>query len=76
MALCFGKVVVPIEHMTLGDADGNFKSRPMVELTTDWSCYTWLWKQLGASRSDFKKGMPMLLPLVKGNQSFSLGVAP
>ena len=65
MALCFGKLVVPIEHMTLGDAAGEFKSRPMVELTTDWSCYTWLWKQLGVSRSDFKKGMPMSLPLVQ-----------
>ena len=65
MALCFGKLAVPIDHMTLGGADGEFKSRPMVELATDWSCYTWLWKQLGVSRSDFKKGMPSSLPLVK-----------
>ena len=65
MALCFGKFVVPIDHMTLGDADGNFKSQPMVELTADWSCYSWLWKQLGVSRADFKKGTPNSLPLVK-----------
>ena len=58
MALCFGKFVVPIDHMTLGDADGNFKSRPMVELTADWSCYSWLWKQLGVSRNDFNEFAP------------------
>ena len=65
MALCFGKLAVPIDHMILGDADGNFTSRPMVEVTTDWPCYSWLWKQLGVSRADFKKGTPNSLPLVK-----------
>ena len=63
--MCFGKFVVPIETMTLGDADGNFKSVHMVELTAHWSCYTWFWKQLGVSRADFKKGTPNSLPPVK-----------
>ena len=58
MALCFGKFAVPIDHMTLGDADGNFKSRPLVELTADWSCYSWRWKQLGVSRNDFNGFAP------------------
>ena len=64
-ALCFGNVAVPINNMNVGDADGNFKVVPMVELDSTACCHAWLWKQLGVKYEDFKHGRPGSLPLVK-----------
>ena len=65
MALCFGKVVVPFEQMTMGDAGGSFQTLPMVDLTAGGACYSWLWKQLGLSRLQFRKGTHNRLPLAQ-----------
>ena len=64
-ALCIGNVAVPINNMNVGDADGNFKVVPMVELTSTAFCHAWFWKQLGVKYEDFKHGRPGSLPLVK-----------
>ena len=64
-ALCIGNVAVPINNMNVGDADGNFKVVPMVELTSTAFCHAWFWKQLGVKYDDFKRGRPGSLPLVK-----------
>ena len=64
-ALCIGNVAVPINNMNVGDADGNFKVAPMVELTSTAFCHAWFWKQLGVKYEDFKRGRPGSVPLVK-----------
>ena len=63
--MCFGNVAVPINNMNVGDADGNFKIVPMVELTSSGFCHGWFWKQLGVKYEDFKRGRHSSLPLVK-----------
>ena len=62
--MCFGNVAVPINNMNVGDADGNFKIVPMVELTSTGFCHGWFWKQLGVKYEDFKRGRHSSLPLV------------